>query len=452
MSNQIIRRCTSLLCLITLFCSGFLYAQNHTTRIYKLDIKDEISKGMARQVHNGVEEARKMKADLLLIELNTYGGLLDAADSIRTTLLNLSIPSVVFINNNAASAGALISISCNRIYMRKGGSIGAATVVDMNGEVVPDKYQSYMRSMMRSTAQARGRNPLIAEAMVDPRTYIAGVNDSGKVLTMTSDEAVKNNYCNGIAENINEVLKLEKITNYTMQEYTPTWIDKLISFLISPAVSGILILIMLGGIYYELQAPGIGFPILAAITAAVLYFAPLYLEGLAANWEVLVALAGFVLIALEIFVVPGFGVTGISGIVLVVFGLTVSMLGNDGFDFSGLNSQEIAMSLAVVLVAMVGGVLLFIFTGQSLAKSPAFSKVVLKTSMSSGEGYISAESNLQQLLGRTGTAITVLRPSGKVEVDGVVYEARANNGYIENGREVIVIRSELGGVFVKENA
>ncbi|MEP7265106.1 MAG: NfeD family protein [Bacteroidota bacterium] len=444
------RKYVALICLITLFCNGFVYAQNHTTRIYKLNIRDEISKGMARQVQHGVEEAQKMKADLLLIEMNTYGGLLDAADSIRTTFLNLSIPSVVFINNNAASAGALISISCNRIYMRKGANIGAATVVDMNGAVVPDKYQSYMRSIMRSTAQARGRDPLIAEAMVDPRTYIPGVNDSGKVLTMTSDEAVKNHYCNGIAENINEVLKLEKITNYTMKEYTPTWIDILISFLINPAVSGVLILIMLGGIYYELQAPGIGFPIIAAVAAAILYFAPLYLEGLAANWEVLIALAGFILIALEIFVVPGFGVTGISGIILVVFGLTVSMLGNDGLDFSGLNPQQIAMSLAVVLVAMVGGVLLFIFTGQALATSPALSKMVLKTSMSSGEGYISAESNLNQLLGKTGRSVSVLRPSGKIEIDGVVYEARANNGYIEVGREVLVIRSELGGVFVKE--
>ncbi len=437
--------------LITLLNAIFVHGQTGTkVKVYQLDIRDEISKGMSRQVGHALAEAQAMKADLLLINMNTYGGLLDAADSIRTGLLNLSIPSVVFINNNAASAGALISIACNRIYMRSGANIGAATVVDMKGEVVPDKYQSYMRSMMRSTAQARGRDPLIAEAMVDPRTFIPGVNDSGKVLTMTTAEAIKNNYCNGTAENIDEVLKLEKISNYEITVYKPTLSDKIISFLISPAVSGILILLMFGGIYYELQAPGIGFPLVVALSAAALYFAPLYLEGLAENWEILVAFAGFLLIALEIFVVPGFGVTGISGIILVVFGLTVSMLGNDGLDFSGLNMQEVAVSFAVVLLAMVGAVVLFIFTGKALANSPMLNKLVLQNSMSSGEGFVAGENNLHHLLNRTGIAVSMLRPSGKIEIDGEIYEARANSGFIDAGKEVVVMRSELGGVFVKE--
>jgi membrane-bound serine protease (ClpP class) len=419
-------------------------------KIYQVDIRDEISNGMARQFTRAINEAMAQKADLVIIHMNTYGGLLDAADSIRTRLLNLSIPSIVFIDNNAASAGALISIACNRIYMRNGANIGAATVVDMNGQVVPDKYQSYMRSMMRSTAQARGRDPQIAEAMVDPRTYIAGVNDSGKVLTMTSAEAVKNKYCDGIAENIAEVLKLEKVNKYTITEFKPTLTDRLITFLISPAISGILILLMLGGIYYELQAPGIGFPLIVAVAAAVLYFAPLYLEGLAENWEVLVAIAGFILIALEIFVIPGFGVAGISGIVLVIFGLTVSMLGNTGLDFSGLSAQQITTSLAVVLLSMVGVTLLFIFTGKALTASPIFKRMVLQTSMQSGDGYISSENNLSLLLGKSGIALNMLRPSGKVEIEGSIYNAQANSGFIDAGKKIVVVKTEMSGLFVKE--
>ncbi|MFM8917985.1 MAG: hypothetical protein ACKOGP_09620, partial [Bacteroidota bacterium] len=159
-------------------------------KAYVIDVREEISPGMARKLGKALDEAQAQKVDLVILNMNTYGGLLDAADTMRTRLMNFPIPVVAFINNNAASAGALIAISCNRIYMTGGSSIGAATVVDESGEPLPDKYQSYMRSIMRSTAEKRGRNPIIAEAMVDPRTYIPGVNDSGKVLTFTTSEAI----------------------------------------------------------------------------------------------------------------------------------------------------------------------------------------------------------------------------------------------------------------------
>ncbi|MBP6513452.1 MAG: S49 family peptidase, partial [Bacteroidia bacterium] len=265
--------------------------------VYQIDIKEEISPGIARQVSKALTEAKAQQADLVMVRMNTYGGLLDAADSIRTLFLNSKIPVIVFIDNNAASAGALISIACEKIYMRKGASIGAATVVTEKAEALPDKYQSYMRSMMRSTAEARGRDPRIAEAMVDPRIAIEGVNDSGKVLTLTSTEALKLNYCNGIAESEQEALALAGITNYKTILYTPTLVDRMIGWLMHPAISGVLILLMLGGLYFELQQPGIGFPLIIAVLAAVMYFAPLYLDGLAANWEILLSVIGILLIA-----------------------------------------------------------------------------------------------------------------------------------------------------------
>ena len=190
--------------------------------IYRFDINREIGPVAWRITQKAVDEATKQKADFLLLKLNTYGGMVDAADSIRTKILNCTIPVLVFIDNNAASAGALIAISCDSIYMRNGANIGAATVVDQQGKVVPDKYQSYMRSIMRSTAEAHGkkavvngkdtswiwyRDPKIAEAMVDPRTYIKGLNDTGKVLTMTTSEAMEHGFCEGKAENINQVLE-----------------------------------------------------------------------------------------------------------------------------------------------------------------------------------------------------------------------------------------------------
>ena len=435
--------------LLVLVCNP-LWADTETKKlIYQLNIRDEITPGMARKVNAAILFAQQKKADVLLINMNTYGGLLDAADSIRTKILNCKIPTVVFIDRNAASAGALIAIACNKIYMREGGSIGAATVVNEKAEAMPDKYQSYMRSMMRSTAEARNRDPRIAEAMVDPRIYIEGVNDSGKVLTMTSIEAVKNNYCDGIAASIQEVLKQENIKNFTIEVYQPSWVENLIGFLINPAVSGVLILVMLGGLYFEMQHPGIGFPLIAALLAAVLYFAPLYLEGLADNWEIIIAFVGILLIVAELFIIPGFGIAGIAGIIFLVTGLTMSMLNNDGLNFSGVSSQRIFASLAIVTAAMVGALTLFIVAGKSLANTPAFNKLVLKTTMKSDNGYVSMEEEKLTLVGRNGKSVTVLRPSGKIEIDGKVYFASAESGFIDADTEVTIVSQQLNNLMVR---
>ncbi|HQP00979.1 MAG TPA: nodulation protein NfeD [Bacteroidia bacterium] len=308
--------------------------------VYRFNFQSEVDRGMARIFSKALREAHEQKADLFLIHLNTYGGMLDAADSIRIAILNSKIPVVVFIDPNAASAGALISIARNRIYMRSGSSIGAATVVTEQGEAAPDKYQSYMRGIMRATAEKRNRDPRIAEAMVDPRVVIPGVNDSGRVLTFTAEEAMTNKYCNAIVETEADILKLENLNNDKIIEFQPSWVDNMISFLIHPALSSLLILIMLAGLYFEFQAPGTIFPIAASFVAAILYFAPLYLEGVAANWEILLFVSGVILLALEFFVIPGFGVAGIAGIICTTMGFALSMINNkDGILLSQVRNK-----------------------------------------------------------------------------------------------------------------
>ena len=243
--------------------------------VYKVDIKDEIGPEVWRLARKSFDLAGQEKADYILIHMNTYGGMVVYADSLRSMILNSRKPVWVFIDNNAASAGALISIACDKIYMREGANIGAATVVNQTGEAMPDKYQSYMRSMIRSTAEAQGRdtlvqgrdtvyrwkrNPHIAEAMVDQSIYIQGITDSGRVVTFTAREAMKYGFCDGMAESVEEVLKKEQVENYTIRSYHPTVTDRIIGFLINPVIQGLLIMVIVGGIYFELQTPGIGFP------------------------------------------------------------------------------------------------------------------------------------------------------------------------------------------------
>lgn len=418
-----------------------LFGSNQTL-IYKFNLKEEVSPGLARVFAKALKSAEEKKAAMFLIHMNTYGGMLDAADSIRSAILYAKIPVVVFIDNNAASAGALISIACDKIYMRSGSSFGAATVVNQQGEAVPDKYQSYMRAMMRATAEKRGRNPKIAEAMVDPRTYIEGINDSGKVLTFSANEAVTNNYCNGIVESVDELLSKENVTGYVIENFTPTLSDKIISFLINPAISGLLILVMMGGLYFEFQSPGTIFPVAAAALAAVLYFAPLYLEGMAANWEIILFAIGLILIAVEIFVIPGFGVAGISGIILACAGFILSMLNNDGFDFTFTSSSDILRAIGISTASMMASVFLFFYLFGKMAQSPRFSKIALQKQFNASDGY-SIASTSATLVGKQGKALTPLRPAGKVIIENKVYDAVAQTGWIEASDDVLVIEQSL---------
>ncbi len=419
-----------------------------TFLVYKFDIKEEIAPPVLRKTQHAFKIARDTNADLILIHMNTYGGLLDAADSIRTIILQSKIPVYVFIDNNAASAGALISIACDSIYMRPGANIGAATVVSQTGEALPDKYQSYMRSMMRSTAEASGRDPEIAQAMVDPRIVIPGIIDSGMVLTFTTSEAIKNGFCEGKAESIKEVLKLSGIEEYEIIEQTLSPIDKIIGFLINPFVSGILIMIIIGGIYFELQTPGVGFPLAAALIAALLYFAPLYIEGLANNWEILIFIVGIILIAVEIFAIPGFGVTGILGIILVVVGLTLSMVGKFSFDGGITGMSELVKAFFIVIIAIFLALISSFYTSRKLFTTTIFGQLALNTTQQADEGYTFSDNFYVEMINKQGVAKTNLRPAGKVEIDGEIFDATAITGFIEKGDKISVIKYETGQLFV----
>ena len=444
-----------------------IYGNNQAKELYfSIDLKKNVGSTTWIYIQKGFEEARKANANIIIIEMNTYGGEVSFADSIRTKILNSDIPVIVFIDNNAASAGALISIACDKIYMSQAATIGAASVVDQTGQKLPDKYQSYMRATMRATAEAHGkdtvvtgndtvvkwkRDPLIAEAMVDERTVVPNVADSGKILTFTTQEALKYGYCDGTAENIREIIKKESGNQpYELVKFKPTTWDNIKGFLMSPILQGILIMLIIGGIYFELQSPGIGFALGVAITAAVLYFAPLYIDGLAANWEIILFVIGLILIAFEIFVIPGFGISGISGIALVVTGLILSLLNNVNFDFEPVHPGDTSSAILTVIGGLTLGFGLILYLSSKIGSKGLFRKLALETTLENKEGYVGVSLEADNLVGKTGVASTVLRPSGKVKVDGKVYDAVSVNGeFIEKGIQVIIVRYETGQVYVE---
>ena len=434
-------------------------------QVLQINLRKEVNSVSWMEIKKGLEEALFQKYDAVLINMNTYGGEVLYADSIRTAILNAPMPVYVFINNNAASAGALISIACDKIFMRTSGTIGASTVVDQTGAAAPDKYQSYMRGIIRATAEAQGkdtiitgkdtstvwrRDPKIAEAMVDEDIYIKGIIDTGKVLTFTANEALQHGYCDGIAESANEVLtKYVGYSDCDLKVFKMKGWDFMKGQLMSTALRGILIMIIVAGIWFELQAPGIGLPTLASIIAATFYFAPLYMDGLAQNWEIIIFIIGMVLLFLEVFVIPGFGVAGVLGILFIISGLTFALIDNATFDFSLQGLEGISEPLVLVSLSIAVAVVLCLWLTTKIGHgSGVFNKMALTSVQNNEEGYIGVPMETKEMVGKTGVADTVLRLSGKVRIDDKMYDAVSEYGFIEKGEKVRVTHYESGQIYV----
>lgn len=426
-----------------------------TTRFYLLEFRQDVDKSAFTRISKGLKEAEK-RADYCIIDLNTYGGAVDAADSIRSAILRCRIPVVAFIDIQAASAGALISIACDSIYMAKGSSIGAATVVNGSGEVMPDKYQSFMRAMMRSTAESHGKKSIVREGRKvevwhrDPEVAEKMVG-TDSVLSFTPLEAIENGFCEGEAQSVEEVIgKILSGNNdnseYIIERQEITALDSIIYFLMNPFLQSLFLMLIIGGIYFEMQSPGIGFALAAAIGGALLYFAPLYLEGLAQYWEILLFIAGIVLLALEIFVIPGFGVAGIAGIIAVIASLTFAMVDNDMLRHNGaIDIKPVIKPLAIVLVSITVSVCGSILLASRIYGTKAFSRIALKNDLSADEGFVGVEKGeLESLTGRTAVVATDLKPVGKVDIGGRLYPARINFGYAHRGQKVMITSAEGG--------
>ena len=419
-------------------------ASDSLSVIYRIRLDSDIDKSSQRLVILGLEKAEAAGADYVMIDLDTYGGAVDAADSIRSAILRYDKPVVAYVNMQAASAGALISIACDSIYMKTGSSIGAATVVDQSGNVMPDKYQSFMRGMMRSTAQANGRDPHVAEAMTD----------TANVLSMTPTEAIAVGYCEGICEDIDEVAKAvtgdEEYVIKSMDE-DMTWLDRLIQLLLNPLLQSIFMMMIIGGIFVEIRTPGIGLPLVTAIAGALLYFAPGYLGHLVSYWEILLFVVGLVLIGVEIFVLPGFGIAGITGIIAVVVSLAFAMVDNielTNWDGS-LNLQPIIQPLGIVVISAAAAIFGSVWLVKKLYSTRSFDHIALRQQMRSEEGFTGVVSGLENLVGEHVRVFTDMRPGGKVKTtDGRIIEATLKyGGFAAKGETLKVLSAEQGRLY-----
>ena len=426
-----------------LFLNPFIISQNK--KVYYAEIDGEIDLGMAPYISRVVNEANDENADAIIFKINTFGGRVDAATQIKDAILSSDILTIAFINNRAISAGALIALSCNKIAMVPGSSIGAATVVDQSGQKVGEKYQSYMRSEMRSTAERNGRRTDIAQGMVDERIVVEGLDDSTTLITLTSLEAVKYGISDTSVNDLNEVLAAFNLKGAQIISVHSNWAEDVVKFLNNPIVSTILIMIGFFGLMAEIKTPGWGLPGTAGLIALALFFGSSYILELASIVEILLFIAGIILIAVEIFVIPGFGFTGISGIILILASLFLALTGGlEFFDYDIIGTAIIQLA-----VALTGAFVLILLLAKFLPKSTLFNRLVLAEEETADKGFVSYPSE-KELIGTEGVALTDLRPAGSAEINNTRYDVVADWQYIERGKKVKVIRVEGIKVVVRE--
>jgi membrane-bound serine protease (ClpP class) len=415
-------------------------------KVYVIRVEGLIDNGLNMYIDRGVSVAEGDEDAIgVILHMDTFGGLVDAADKIRKRLLNANLPVVTFIDANAASAGALISFATDNIFMAPGGSIGAATVVDGGGEKADEKIQSYMRGLMRSTAEAKGYDPRIAEAMVDERIEIEGIIEEGVLLTLSASEALELGVSTATVRSLREVaaeMGWEQAELFNVEEL---WQESVIRFFANPILQSLLLLMMLGGLYFELQSPGVGFAGGIALLGALLFFLPLYIMGLAQSWEILIVIIGVGLIIVEIFVLPGFGVAGIAGVILLIFGLFASLVGNVGFNFPRM--EDMRTELWTITITLLLTIAFVASTLRYVMKTPLFGRLVLNKSTDRASGYTSYDDR-SDMLGQEGVALTSLRLSGTVRIGDRRVDVISDGDYIDKGDRVKVVAVHSGQVYV----
>ncbi len=467
--------------------------------VYVIDIRNEIGSGVSSYISQGIRLAEEAEADAIVFDVDTPGGRVDAAVDIIRAIQATQLPTIAFVNRQAISAGAMISAACSQIVMASGGTIGDSAPVNIQGEEAGEKAISYIRGTIRATAERQNRNPDIAEAMVDKEIVLVRLPDGhivkllpeeyleeaetgqqmeilcaqGKLLTMTTLEALEYEFADAQAENLStllaqyeiveidgvkmalhtedvtrkqeelgvgQVTRVKPLEDAQVQRYAVTLADSIVFFLTSPLISSVLLSLGMLGIFIEIRTPGFGIPGFLGLLCLGLFFGGHMLNQIEAEWAALAFVIGIALIVLEVFVIPGFGVAGIIGITL--------MLGSVFFVFK--NAYELGTAIQWLSLSVILTCTMAILAAWRLPKTQAFRQFALPTVMTADSGYHSAGSeDFQSYLGQTGIALTPLRPAGSARINNKRVDVITEGDFIARNTTVKVLEVEGAKVFVE---
>jgi membrane-bound serine protease (ClpP class) len=425
-----------------------LAAPSAGSMVYVIPVEGVIDLGLAPFVERVLDEAAAAGAAAVILEIDTFGGRVDAAVQIRDALLRAKVKTVAFINKRAISAGALISLAAATIVMAEGGTIGAATPVQIGlpgapAQPVEEKTVSYMRKEFRATAESRKRPPELAEAMVDADVDIPGVIAKGKLLTLTTEEALQHKLVDFRAGSLEAVLASLGLAETEVRRASETWAESLVRILTNPIVSSILIAVGMLGIIVEIQSPGFGVPGVFGLTSLALFLWGHWLVRLAGWEEVLLIGIGLILLVVEVFVLPGFGIWGALGIAALLGGLGLSLVG------TGATWTVVLSALGQVALALLLAVALALILLQFVPRLPFGRRLILETGLSAETGYASPPESDRRWLGKRGIASSTLRPAGIAHLDHERVDVVTDGEFIEAGAPIEVLRVEGNRIVVR---
>jgi membrane-bound serine protease (ClpP class) len=400
-------------------------------------------------VQRVLDEAAAAGAAAVVLEINTFGGRVDAAVQIRDALLNAKLPTVAYVNRRAISAGALISLAAQHLVMAPGATIGAATPVQAGqpgggAQAVSEKTVSYVRKEFRATAESRKRPPRIAEAMVDPDVAIRGVIEKGKLLTLTTDEALKHKVAEFRADNVNAALERLGIAGAEMKAVSPNWAENTVRFLTHPVLSSLLVTIGMLGIIIELRSPGFGVAGAIGVGSLAAFFWGHWLVQLAGWGELLLALGGIALLLLEVFVIPGFGFAGILGILALLAALVMSVVG------SGATPEFFMLAAGRILFSLLVAVLASFLMLRFMPRTRFGRRLILDAGLGAGQAYGSAPESDLRWLGKRGRTTSPLHPAGIADIEGTRVDVVSEGEPIEPGTPIEVTRVDGNRIVVRQ--
>lgn len=413
-----------------LLISSLTYAIG--VNVILIPIKGNVDYGVSGFVQRSLREAERQNVALAVLEIDTLGGLVEAALEIKDAVMKTKVPTITYVTGRAWSAGALIALSGEELYMVNGSSIGSAETRPKEEKII-----SAFRREFKATAEARGKDGLIAEAMVDSDVEIPGIIEKGKILNLTANEALKYGISDGTVVSLNELLEQKGLANRTIISKEPSGAERFARFLTDPVVSSLLLSIAFLGIILEFFTVGWGAAGTVGIISLALFFGGRYLSGLAGLEHIVLFLVGLVFLGLEIFVIPGFGIVGVLGIL----GIFTSVL----LSFNNLTQ---AVWVLIAAIALTGLVMKLLW--KRLKKAPLLKKIILEASLDEKQGYSAASESISHLEGLTGVTTTVMRPSGMIEIEGKRYSAQTSGEFMAKDTKIKVIEVKGNRIVVEK--
>ena len=403
--------------------------------VYRLAVTGVVEDGLAPYVARGLREAAAAGAAAVYLDIDTPGGRIDAAERIADAVGASTVPVYAFVNPRAYSAGALIALSAKAIYMRPGAVLGAATPVDGQGVKASEKMVSAMRGEFRALAEARGLDPRVAEAMVDERVEVPGLDSPDQLLTLSTNEALRVGYAKAAVGGEPELLRAIGLPDARVVTLEPNWAELVVRFLTNPLVSPLLLSLGILGLVFEIKTGAFGLGGLISLASLGLFFGSSFLVGLA-GWEEIILLGvGLVAISIEVFVLPGFGAAGILGLVALGAAVTLAMIGTSP------TTADVAQAFVVLGASLAITVAVAYAWLRHLPNSGRFAGLFLRGGAHQVDGYIAAAPRAD-LVGQDGVAMTDLRPSGTAQIGPERVDVVTEGEYVAQGRAVRVVRSE----------